>query len=88
MRNYVATVVGSGPNGLCAAIRLAQAGFDVQVLESHSTPGGGMRSGAMDEEGFIHDHCSAIHPMALSSPFMRQLPLEEHGLEWIHPPAA
>lgn len=82
-----ATVIGSGPNGLCAAIRLAQAGMRVQVLESHETPGGGMRSGPLGERGFIHDHCSAIHPMALSSPFMRSLPLEQHGLEWVHPAA-
>jgi phytoene dehydrogenase-like protein len=81
-----ATVVGSGPNGLCAAIRLAQAGLSVQVLEAADEPGGGVRSGPITESGFIQDHCSSIHPMAMSSPFLSQLPLAEHGLEWVQPP--
>ena len=87
MSKNQATVIGSGPNGLCAAIRLAQAGMNVQVIECHETPGGGMRSGPMGEDGFVHDHCSAIHPMAISSPFLRSLPLDQFGLEWVHPTA-
>jgi phytoene dehydrogenase-like protein len=81
-----AFVVGSGPNGLAAALVLAHAGARVTVLEAEATPGGGTRSAESTLPGFMHDICSAVHPMALSSPFFRSLPLHEHGLEWIHPP--
>lgn len=83
-----AIVIGSGPNGLAAAIVLAQAGLDVEVRETASTPGGGARSGELTLPGFIHDLGSAVHPMALSSPFFSTLPLGEHGLEWILPEAS
>lgn len=82
---YDAIVIGSGPNGLAAAIVLAQAGCSVLVREAGATVGGGTRSAALTLPGFIHDVCSAIHPLAAASPFFRTLPLREHGLEWIHP---
>src|SRR5204863_4003935 len=82
-----AIVVGSGPNGLAAAITLAQAGVGVTVLEAEDTIGGGTRSGALTLPGFTHDVCSAIHPMAVAAPFFRSQLLERHGLEWIHSPA-
>jgi phytoene dehydrogenase-like protein len=82
-----AIVVGAGPNGLAAAIALARAGLSVRVLEASEMPGGGTRSAELTEPGFVHDVCSAIHPMVLGSPFLRELPLGEHGLELIHPPA-
>jgi phytoene dehydrogenase-like protein len=82
-----ATVVGSGPNGLAAAIALARAGVSVRVLEAAETPGGGMRSAELTLPGFVHDVCSAIHPLAVASPFLRTVPLEAHGVEWIEPPA-
>ena len=85
---YDAVVVGSGPNGLAAAITLAQAGCAVRVLEANATIGGGARSAELTLPGFVHDLCSAIHPLALGSPFFRTLPLERHGLEWIQPPIA
>jgi phytoene dehydrogenase-like protein len=80
-----AIVVGSGPNGLAAAIALARAGRSVLVLEAASTIGGGTRSAELTLPGFRHDVCSAIHPLALASPFLRGLPLSEHGLEFVHP---
>jgi phytoene dehydrogenase-like protein len=82
-----AVVVGSGPNGLAAAITLAQAGRSVLVVEGADTIGGGMRSAELTEPGFVHDVCSAIHPLAAGSPFFSELPLAEHGLELVHPPA-
>ncbi|MBV9407066.1 MAG: NAD(P)/FAD-dependent oxidoreductase, partial [Acidobacteriaceae bacterium] len=85
--NQRAIVVGSGPNGLAAGIVLAQAGLAVQVREAAAVLGGGARSAELTLPGFIHDLCSAVHPMALSSPFFRQLPLASHGLEWVFPPA-
>ncbi|HEX3927883.1 MAG TPA: NAD(P)/FAD-dependent oxidoreductase [Gemmatimonadales bacterium] len=84
---HTATIVGSGPNGLAAAITLAAAGVDVTVFEAETTIGGGTRSGALTLPGFTHDVCSAIHPMGIASPFFRSVPLERHGLEWIQPPA-
>ena len=83
-----AVVVGSGPNGLAAAITLAQAGLSVHVLEGSEVIGGGTRTSELTLPGFLHDVCSAIHPLGLASPFFRGLPLGEHGLEWVHPPAA
>ncbi len=81
-----AVVVGAGPNGLAAAVLLARHGCSVLVLEANERPGGGARTEALTRPGFLHDLCSAIHPMAAGSPFFRELPLEEHGLSWIHPP--
>jgi phytoene dehydrogenase-like protein len=83
---YDAIVIGSGPNGLAAAITLAKAGRSVLVLEGKETIGGGTRSQELTLPGYIHDVCSAVHPMAVLSPFFRGLSLEKHGLRWIHPP--
>jgi phytoene dehydrogenase-like protein len=82
---YDAVVVGSGPNGLAAAIALAQQKRTVLVVEAAETVGGGARSAALTLPGFVHDVCSAVHPMALASPFFQSLPLADHGLEWVHP---
>jgi len=84
---YDAVVVGAGPNGLAAAVELARNGCSVAVLEAERTVGGGTRSAELTLPGFVHDLGSAIHPLGYASPFFRQLPLEEHGLEWVHPPA-
>src|SRR5437764_31066 len=81
--SYDAVIVGSGPNGLAAAVRLAQEKLSVLVLEAEPTIGGAVRSAEITLPGFTHDICSAIHPLALGSPFFRQLPLEKHGLRWI-----
>ena len=83
---YDAVVVGSGPNGLAAAITFARTGRSVLVLEAAQHIGGGTRSAALTLPGFTHDVCSAVHPMAVASPFFRSLPLQQHGLEWLHPP--
>ncbi len=85
--SYDAIVIGSGPNGLAAAITLARAGYSVLVQEAEATIGGGTRSAELTLPGFMHDLCSAVHPLAIASPFFRSLPLSEHGLEWIHSPA-
>ncbi len=82
-----AIVVGAGPNGLSAAIVLAQAGHRVRVYEADTTIGGGCRSAALTLPGFVHDVCSAVHPTAVASPFFRTLPLESHGLRWVEPAA-
>lgn len=83
--SYDAVVVGTGPNGLAAAIRLAQAKLSVLVLEANDTIGGGARSAELTLPGFTHDLCSAVHPLAAGSPFFRNLPLERYGLHWLHP---
>jgi len=82
-----AIVIGAGPNGLAAAVCLAQAGKRVLVVERADTPGGGARTAGLTLPGFLHDVCAAIHPLAVGSPFFRELELERHGLEWIQPPA-
>lgn len=86
--SYDAVIVGSGPNGLSAAIALAQAGCSVLVVEGRETVGGGARSAELTLPGFVHDSCAAIFPLTLASPFLSTLPLEKHGLEWINPPVA
>ncbi len=80
-----AVVVGAGPNGLAAAVELAGAGASVLVVERHERPGGGCRSGELTLPGFVHDVCSAVHPLGVASPFLRSLPLADHGLTWLHP---
>ena len=79
---YDAIVIGSGPNGLAAAVELAQQGASVLVVEARDTPGGGTRSAELTLPGYVHDVCSAVHPMGLASPFLSTLPLAEHGLDW------
>lgn len=85
--HYDAVVVGSGPNGLAAAVALAGAGLGVLVVEAQPAAGGGMRSGPLTVPGFMHDVCSSVHPLGIASPFLRALELEKHGLTWIHPVA-
>jgi phytoene dehydrogenase-like protein len=82
-----AVVIGSGPNGLSAAIVLARAGYVVTVLEGAETIGGGARSAELTLPGFVHDVCSAVHPMAVASPCFEEYGLERYGLHWIHSPA-
>ena len=88
LHQYDGVVVGAGPNGLAAAIVLAQAGKSVAVFEANEEIGGGVRSAALTLPDFVHDICSAVYPLAIGSPFFRSLPLAQHGLEWIQPPAA
>jgi phytoene dehydrogenase-like protein len=84
---FDAIVIGSGPNGLAAAIEMARAGLSVCVYEMCSTVGGGTRTEQLTLPGFLHDVCSAVHPLAAASPFFRSLPLHDFGLKWIHPHA-
>ena len=84
---YDAVVIGSGPNGLAAAIAMAQKGKSVAMYEAAAEIGGGVRSAELTLPGFVHDVCSAVYPLAIGSPFFRSLPLAQHGLEWIQPPA-
>jgi len=83
-----AVVIGSGPNGLAAAVCLAEAGVSVLVIEAKGEIGGGTRTEQLTLPGFHHDVCSAVHPMGILSPYFRTLPLQEHGLQWIAPPAS
>jgi len=82
-----ATIIGAGPNGLSAAVVLAQAGLQVEVFEAEATAGGAARTMELTLPGFLHDFGSAVHPMAAGSPFFNSLPMQQHGLEWIHSPA-
>ncbi|HEX2677927.1 MAG TPA: NAD(P)/FAD-dependent oxidoreductase [Polyangiales bacterium] len=82
MQAFDAVVVGAGPNGLAAAVALARAGLSVQLIEAQAELGGGVRSAALTEPGFLHDVCSAVHPLGVLSPYLRTLPLAEHGLTW------
>src|SRR5579872_2801047 len=85
-RDFDAVVVGSGPNGLAAAILLRQQGLSVLLLEAKQTIGGGLRSAELTLPGFVHEICSAVHPLAISSPFLQTLPLAKFGLEFLYPP--
>jgi len=87
-KDFDAVVVGSGPNGLSAAIAIQRAGLSVLLIEGKNDIGGGLRSAALTLPGYIHDVCSAIHPMAAGSPFFKTLPLKDHGLQFINPPFA
>lgn len=82
---YDAVIVGAGPNGLSAAVTMAMAGRSVLVVEGADHIGGGARTAEVTLPGFRHDLCSAIHPLAVGTPFLNRLPLEQHGLEWVHP---
>jgi len=87
-KRYDAVVVGSGPNGLAAAVTLARAGRSVLVMEAAETIGGGCRTQPLTLPGYLHDVCSAVHPLAPPSPVLQALPLEDFGLRWIQPPIA
>src|SRR5689334_5592344 len=84
--DYDAIVVGSGPNGLAAAITIQQKGLSVLLIEGKDKIGGGLRSAELTLPGFVHDVCSAVHPLAISSPFFKSIPLDEYGLQFIQPP--
>src|SRR5262245_23489262 len=83
-----AVVVGSGPNGLAAAVELARGAASVLVLEGRDEIGGGTRSAALTLSGFCHDVCSGCHPFGILSPFFRSLDLDAHGLRWMRPPVS
>lgn len=85
---FDAIIIGAGPNGLAAGIRLAAAGLSVKIIEAGDSVGGGTRTKELIHKGYFHDICSAIHPMAAASPYLQSLPLQEYGLEWITPPYA
>ncbi|MES1184238.1 MAG: NAD(P)/FAD-dependent oxidoreductase [Myxococcales bacterium] len=86
--SYDAVVIGSGPNGLSAAIVLQQAGLSTLVIEAHPEPGGGTRTAELTLPGFLHDVCSTVHPLGVASPFFRTLDLPRHGVKWCEPPLA
>lgn len=86
--SHNAVVIGAGPNGLAAAIELSRAGYSVRVYEANDTVGGGVRSAELTLPEFVHDICSAVHPLAVGSPFFSRLPLTHYGLEFINPPGA
>ena len=86
--DFDAVVVGAGPNGLAAALTLAQAGCSVLLVEARGTVGGAARSAELTLPGFLHDTCSGVYPLTIGSPFFRRLPLERYGLRWIQPPIA
>jgi phytoene dehydrogenase-like protein len=83
--SYDAVVIGAGPNGLAAAVEIARNHRSVLVIEAADGVGGGARTAELTLPGYRHDVCSSIHPMGIASPYFRSLPLEEYGLEWIHP---
>ena len=85
--SYDAVVIGAGPNGLAAAVTLAEAGCSTLVVEAADTVGGGCRTAESTLPGFRHDVCATSHPLGRGSPFLRALPLARHGLRWVHPPA-
>jgi phytoene dehydrogenase-like protein len=85
---FDAVIIGSGPNGLAAAVALAQAGAAVLVLEAAEELGGGTRTAELTLPGFHHDVCSAVHPLGILSPYLRTLPLSDHGLQWLLPRAS
>lgn len=87
-KNYDAIIIGSGPNGLSAAVELARNGAKVLVLEGADSIGGGTRTDELTLPGFHHDFCSAVHPTGFLSPYWQQLPLSQFGLEWLFPPAS
>lgn len=88
MKKYDAVVVGSGPNGYAAGIRLLQDGLSVLMVEANDEKGGGLRSGELTLPGFVHDIGSTVHPLAYASPYLSTLPLDQFGLEWVHPEAS
>src|SRR5436853_3849561 len=83
-----AVVIGAGPNGLVAGNLLADAGWDVLVLEAQAEPGGAVRTAELTEPGFRHDVFSAFYPLAVASPALQALDLEMHGLRWRRAPVA
>jgi phytoene dehydrogenase-like protein len=85
MADHDALIIGAGPNGLAAAIHLARSGWRVKVIEGADTIGGGTRTKELTLPGFLHDVCSAVHPMGVASPFLKSLELEKHGLKWRQP---
>lgn len=85
MESYDSVVVGSGPNGLSAGIALASAGQKVLIIEKEATVGGGMRTEGLTRQGFLHDTCSAVHPLGALSPYFNDLNLAQYGLEWVYP---
>src|SRR6266705_5585890 len=85
--NGRACVIGAGPNGLAAAIVLAQAGMKVDVFEAEPIPGGATRTMELTLPGFLHDFGSAVYPLGAGSPFFSTLPLHDYGLEWVRSPA-
>ena len=87
-QRYDAIVIGSGPNGLAAAITMIHSGRSVAVFEAAEKIGGGMRSAELTLPGFVHDVCSAVYPLAIGSPLFRSLPLDQYGLDWVQPPSA